>query len=496
MPSRFRTVLGIGAITSLFLSSAAWANGPNETEPLSRFEVPISDYGTMSNIGREFSIEGGHDDVVNVYVPWSRHRDLYELAPDAELVEEDVDAWMRNLTRADMAGYRSYDEYKTLLDTLEQKYPELVKVQNESYMVSKGGKRILALKITKKVEKEHPNRPNVVITGATHGDEWSSTAIPMNVMEEMLEKYGSDPRVTRIFDRVNTYWVPIMSPDSFHRSRNVHGVDPNRVYPYPGRDRQPQIKSARAFMQWYEALKPKGVIDFHAFHGSIIWPWGCSRKSIAAQDKQEYIALAEKMIAKTGYRHGQVTKVLYDAPGISIDAWYNLHKTIAYTIEVGGSSKKPSESSLAKLIEDNREHIYVFFEHFIKGEPEPEEDESKEEDSGKDSDGEEPSEEEDKPEPSEESKEKEDKSEQEPTPEDPSPSPEPSESEKSEDTEPSSSSEPSEDPSQSEEASKDAQDSEKDKEAASSGCQTSSGFGFWGLGGLLGLAWRRRKGTS
>lgn len=489
MPSRFRTVLGVGAATSLLLSSTAWGNEPAETEPLSRFEVPISDYGTMSNIGREFSIEGGHDDVVNVYVPWSRHRDLYDLAPDAELVEEDVDAWMRNLTRADMAGYRSYDEYKTLLDELEKKHPKLVKVQNEDYMVSQGGKRILAVKITKNVGKEHPKRPNVVITGATHGDEWSSTAIPMNVMEEMLELYGKDARVTRIFDRVNTYWVPIMSPDSFHRSRNVHGVDPNRVYPYPGRDREPRIKSARAFVKWYETLKPKGVIDFHAFHGSIIWPWGCSRKSIDAQDKQEYVALAEKMIAKTGYRHGQVTKVLYDAPGISIDAWYNLHKTIAYTIEVGGSSKKPSESSLGKIIEDNREHIYVFFEHFIKGEPDPEDDESGDAGSG----------DEKSPEPSQESGDKEDKSEQEPepepepepSPEDPSESPEKSSSEKSEDQE-SSPSQEGDGSTKSEDPSNDAQDSKKDEKAASGGCQTSSGFSFWGLG-LLALTWLRRR---
>lgn len=493
MPSRYRNVLSIAAAMSLLVSSTAWADEPNQTGPLSRFEVPIADYATMSNIGREFSIEGGRGNVVDVYVPWSRHRDLYELAPDAKLVEEDVDAWMRDLTRADMAGYRSYDEYKQLFDDLQTKYPKLVQVQNEDYMMSQGGKRILAIKITKNVSKEHPKRPNVVITGATHGDEWSSTAIPMNVMETMLEQYGSDERVTRIFDRLNTYWVPIMSPDSFHRSRNVHGVDPNRVYPYPGRDSAPRIKSARAFVKWYETLKPKGVIDFHAVHGSIIWPWGCSRKSIAAEDKKEYVELAEKMIAKTGYRHGQVTKVLYDAPGISIDAWYNIHKAIAYTIEVGGSSKKPSESALDKLIKDNREHIYVFFEHFIKGEPDPEDDEPKDDekpDESKDneekSNGKGEGEKEDK-------SEKEPEPEPEPSPEDPSTTPETNESEKSEGPEAS----PSKDPSSSEsqDASKDAKESGDDKKPGSGGCLISHPQQGWltGVLGLLGLGWFRRR---
>lgn len=486
MPSRYRNVLNIVAITSLLVTSAAWAFEPNETGPLSRFEVPISDFATMSNIGREFSIEGGRDNVVDVYVPWSRHDDLYQLSPDATLVEEDVDAWMQNLTRADMVGYRSYDEYKTLLDDLEAKYPKLVKVQNEDYMVSKGGKRILAVKITKNVDKEHPKRPNVVITGSTHGDEWSSTAIPMNVMETMLEQYGSDARVTRIFDRINTYWVPIMSPDSFHRSRNVHGVDPNRVYPYPGRDSPPRIKSARAFVKWYETLKPKGVIDFHAVHGSIIWPWGYSRKSIAPEDKKEYIELAEKMIAKTGYRHGQVTKVLYDAPGISIDAWYNLHKSIAYTIEVGGSSKKPSESALDKLIKDNREHIYVFFEHFIKGEPEPdpEDDDPKENETPEGS--------KDKEDDNDEKSEKEPEPEPEPSPKDPTQSPEKSESETSEDKEPSPSA--GSDASSSPDDSAEVQESDEDQKPPSKGCRTSPGNSswLWGLG-VLALGWIRRK---
>lgn len=488
------------ALTAVLLPLRATAQPTEPHDPLSRFEVRISDYATMSNIALEFSIEGGHDDVVDVYVRSSRHKDLYDLAPSAVMVEQDVDAWMRNLSEADKAGYRSYNDYKQLLDQLQSKYPKLAQVQNEDYMVSKGGKRILVLKITKNVGKKHPKRPNVVITGSTHGDEWSSTAIPMNVMESMLEKYGKDDRVTRIFDRVNTYWVPVMSPDSFHRSRHVHGVDPNRVYPYPGRNRQPSIKSARGFMKWYQTLKPDGVIDFHAVHGSILWPWGCSRKSIPAADRKVFSGLADKMVAKTGYRHGQITKVLYDAPGVSIDAWYHLHDTVAYTIEVGGSSKKPNPSSLAKLIRDNREHIYVFFEHFIKGEPEPE-DEDEDESGSSSTGGEDTSETDDSTEGDSTEDEGGDKDSD---TDDPSPkdSPDPSQNEKSEDEDnddhsPETSPDPS-DPSDK----KDSEEKTNDSHAPSAdkhtrGCQLNTspaapGWLYWGIA-LLSLGRYHRR---
>lgn len=337
----------------------------------------------MRRIGQQFSIEGRDGERISVYVPQAQQDILRLLVPQAMLIQEDVDAWMRDLSEEDKAGYKSYKQYQELFADYAQQHPKLARVEQMDWMKTRNGKTILVLKATRDVGKEHPLRPNVVITASTHGDEWSSTAAAMGVLDAMLAAYGKDPRITRILNRVNTYWVPSMSPDSYHVSRNVHGVDPNRVYPYPGRDTAPRIQSARAFLKWYDTLKPKGVIDFHGFHGSIIWPWGYTRKSMPRADVQRYTTIVEKMIAKTGYRHGQVTKVLYDAPGISIDAWYQRYGTVAYTIEVAGSSKKPTASALPKLIKDNTEHVLTFFEAFIEGE-DPEEEENSPESSPED----------------------------------------------------------------------------------------------------------------
>lgn len=53
--------IGLNLLTMMLVLAPGelFAQDHQQSGPLSRFEVPISDYGTMSNIATEFSIEGG-----------------------------------------------------------------------------------------------------------------------------------------------------------------------------------------------------------------------------------------------------------------------------------------------------------------------------------------------------------------------------------------------------------------------------------------------------
>jgi hypothetical protein len=51
--------------------------------------------------------------------------------------------------------------------------------------------------------------------GATHGNEKIGSEICMRVMKELIEKYGTDPKIKALVDRSEFVFIPIINPDGF-----------------------------------------------------------------------------------------------------------------------------------------------------------------------------------------------------------------------------------------------------------------------------------------
>jgi MYXO-CTERM domain-containing protein len=346
---------------------------------LSRYEMEVSDPTSMAKIGRRFSIEGRKGNTVTVYVHQDEAESFRQLAPGARLVAADNDAWMRDLTRADRAGYLTYDQWVEKFNEYEKQYPDIVKMVTPDYMKSSKGKPIIVMKLSGNVEVDNAKKPVLAFSGSTHGDEWSSTAAGMGVLDEMLAAYGNDMKITKMIDWTTTYWIPIISPDSFQISREVDGVDPNRVYPYPDEpDLDGEVPHAQAVLKFYREIKPVASIDFHAVVGANLWPWGYTTNQVDPEDYAEFQSVGKMMVASSGYDSYQASQ-LYPAPG-SDDSWYHQFHTLSFTIEMGGDSKKPSESALPGLTEDARGGIYALMEYKL-----PTEDPNEGDDTGEDS---------------------------------------------------------------------------------------------------------------
>jgi hypothetical protein len=345
---------------------------------IARYEIKHDGSEALREAARRYSVEGRRGDRLEIYVPHSERRRFLRLIPNARLLEEDVDATVRRRAleiaakRKETSAapsaerYLELSEYQDLFAQYEKDHPEQVAIIDLDWMVTDDGKKIQILKVSNNVHEDDGKKPVVVFTGSTHGDEWISTAVPMGILDRLLAGYGKDDRLTRIVDRSVTYWLPSASPDSYHKTREVHGVDPNRVYPYPGYDQEPSILSARNFMRWYEEIKPQGTIDYHGIQGSILWPWGYTEDYITNKvDFDRYDTIAGAMAKSSGYIHGPTATTIYLAAGVTLDAWYYLHNTLSMTIEIGANSKIPDESEISKHVDANEDALYQYVEYFI-----------------------------------------------------------------------------------------------------------------------------------
>ena len=177
------SLLAVGLLTILTPVSDAAAHGvdkgangmPADHVQVSSFKLDprTASPAQIAAAGAKFSIEGiNGDGTFQIYVPTSAAGELRALVPSAQLVEDDVDAWMRELKPIDRAGYPNAAEVMDILKGFAADHPEFVKLHDRPDMVSGDGKLIPVLEITGNVANENPSAFGFLAYGwnDTNGD--------------------------------------------------------------------------------------------------------------------------------------------------------------------------------------------------------------------------------------------------------------------------------------------------------------------------------------
>jgi hypothetical protein len=114
-------------------------------------------------------------------------------------------------------GYRDVDDYHHDLAALAAAHPDkarLIALPHPSLL----GRRITGIEIASDVDRRD-GRPVVHHDGMHHCREWPSGEMPMMWAHDLLESYGSDPRITAIVDGSRTIIAPLVNPDGYVRTR-------------------------------------------------------------------------------------------------------------------------------------------------------------------------------------------------------------------------------------------------------------------------------------
>ncbi|MFE3766770.1 M14 family zinc carboxypeptidase [Streptomyces sp. NPDC059104] len=178
-------------------------------------------------------------------------------AQGVKLAERKVTA--QGLARTKAAGdgvFRPYSGKGGLQEEIlrtAQQNPGLTKVVSIGKTVQ--GKDILALKVSKDAKKgKDGDKPSVLYMSNQHAREWITPEMTRRLMHHTLDNYGKDPRITKLVDSTELWFLLSANPDGYDYTftadsarlwrKNLHdnngdgkitavdGVDLNRNFAY------------------------------------------------------------------------------------------------------------------------------------------------------------------------------------------------------------------------------------------------------------------------
>lgn len=272
-----------------------------------------------------------------------------------------------------------YDDYKTLAE-IEQHITDLSAAYPTLTSVSVIGQTLQGRDITQ-IRVAAPGKsgqlPIVFNNSGQHAREWIGPAAVMFTMEQLLEGYGTDPRITALLDEVEFVFVPVVNGDGYdytwtnerlwRKTRRDNGggcfgVDPNRNWEFqwslpgggsndpcsdtywgPSPFSEPEVAALSGSIA---SLAPnvRAHIDTHSYGQWILHPWGYT--SAPSPDESLFddlggsIEVAMEATHGVNYTHGQSYILLYQVSGGSKDWVYGTQGAVSWTIElrpIGGN---------------------------------------------------------------------------------------------------------------------------------------------------------------
>jgi len=279
-------------------------------------------------------------------------------------------------TLGSVGGYYSYDEIMAQLDSLHQRFPQLVSVKQALSPNSIEGRKLWYVKISDNPSVDE-SEPKILYSGLTHAREPMGMQQLFYYMYYLLENYQTNPSVKYLVDNLEMYFLPCTNPDGYvlnettnpngggmHRKNcrptgaSNYGIDLNRNFGYMwGYDNvgsstniesetyrgtaafsEPETQALKAFA---EAKQFTYVIDYHCYSNVLLYPWGYANAT--TPDNNTFRAYSDLMTRMNGFFYGTPMEGIgYNANGGSFDWYYGEQTTkpkiLAWSPEAGNAN--------------------------------------------------------------------------------------------------------------------------------------------------------------
>ena len=298
--------------------------------------------------------------------------------PMAKLVSE-----MQNIDH-----YPTYEVYDTLMHNFVRDYPQLCQLEEVATLPS--GRQILALKISKDVELNNTDKPEVLCTSTMHGDEGICATTALSFCRHLRENYGSDSYVSRLMDSIEFWVIPIMNPDGMYKGgnnsisgstrSNGNSKDLNRNFPNVNGGsgtNQPEIVAMKDFFGRHHFTLSTNL---HAGNECFNYPWDTWSRATADNDWWRLVGAAYRDTAQyygsSGYFDDGCSN---SANGLTNGyAWYSISggqqdwanyfmHCREVTIEVCGTKEPTSTTTIANIWRYNKNSMLNFYAESLNG---------------------------------------------------------------------------------------------------------------------------------
>lgn len=253
--------------------------------------------------------------------------------------------------------YKTPVEIASILKDYNSRYPNITNLV--SIGKSLEGRDIWALNISDNANTIEVGEPAILFNGMHHAREVMTPEVPLDIIENLLSEYGHNEKLTNWVNAYSIWVVPMLNVDGNNKvwnedvwwrknTRNGHGVDINRNYPFswgscegssgsknsdtyrgesPGSEPETQ-----ALMSLVEKVRPVFDISFHSYGELVLYPYGCEGKRVETAAVVE--PLGQEMASLIDYTPGVPWEILYGVDGDDISWMYHDFQVIPYVIEL------------------------------------------------------------------------------------------------------------------------------------------------------------------
>ncbi len=281
---------------------------------------------------------------------------------------------MKSISKAAFANYPTHAEITKKLQAAQAKNPSIMKLFSIGKSVK--GKELWVMKISDNVNVDEVE-PEFKYISSMHGDEITGRELTTFLIEEIAEKYGSDPELTELVNNTEIYIMPSMNPDGseLRQRGNASRIDLNRNFPDMLRDQNSpvgrQIEN-QAVMKFQSERKFSLSANFHG--GTIVanYPWDSTydRHPLDAFIKELSLGYAElnpDMRTSSEFPGGIVNGADWYVVRGGMQDWSSFwYDDLQITLEVS-HAKWPDYSDIPRHYTNNRDSMVYYMKQVHRG---------------------------------------------------------------------------------------------------------------------------------
>ncbi len=326
-----------------------------------------------------------NSEIAYAYANKKEFTEFLKLDIDYTLIKKEALNY-KNGSKNNWDYYPTYNEYTDMMQAFADSFPNICKLHHLGTLNS--GREILIIQISDNVGQKE-NEPSLLYTSSMHGDELAGYILMLRLIDNILNGYGNDARISNLVNEVDIWINPLANPDGAYAGgnqdvwsatrSNSNWIDLNRNYPDPEDGLHPDGNSYQTetniFMGLADTINFNISANMHGGAEVCNYPWDTWSNLTADRNWWEHVSheYADSCQANSGngyfnYLNDGITNGWdwYEVDGGRQDYMNYFRNCREFTLELS-DDKTPNPNDLPALWTANYPSFLNYMEQSLYG---------------------------------------------------------------------------------------------------------------------------------